>query len=91
MDGNIYLVILLVDNADDFLISLFYSAVSISCGGRNTDKTGKLADTEIYMHNEVAGFHFLQFLHGESHLALLGTLTLKLVLVETLKNLVVGK
>ena len=91
MYRDIYLVILLVDDADDFLISLRNGSVGIAGGGRNADKTCKLTNTKIYMHNEVTRLHLLQLLHGESHLTPLGTLTLKLVFVEALEYLVVGK
>ena len=59
MYGDIYLVILLVDDADDFLISLLDGAVGISGGGRNTHKSCKLSDTKIYMHYEVTRLHLL--------------------------------
>ena len=91
MYGDIHLVILLVDDADDLLISLRNGAVGIFCCSWHSDKTCKLTNTKIYMHNEVTRLHLLQLLHGESHLTPLGTLALKLVFVEALEYLVVGK
>ena len=60
VDGDIHLVVVLIDDADHLLIAA-------SC--RHPDESAKLADAEIHMHDVVAGLHLLQLLHRESHLA----------------------
>ena len=60
VDRNIHLVIVRIDDADHFLIAV---------ARRNPNQTAELADTEVYMHDKIANFHLLQFLHGECHLA----------------------
>ena len=91
MYRDIDLVVVLVDDAYDLLITLRNGAVGILCRGWHSDETSELSDAEIDMHDEVARLHLLQLLHGEGHLASLGTLTLQLVFVETLENLVVSE
>ena len=60
VDRNIHLVIVRIDDSDHFLIAV---------ARRNPYQTAELADTEVYMHDKIAYFHLLQFLHGECHLA----------------------
>lgn len=60
VDRNIHLVIVRIDDADHFLIAV---------ARRNPYQTAKFTDTEVYMHDKIAHFHLLQFLHGECHLA----------------------
>ena len=91
MYGDIYFVVLLINDADNLLVSLCNGTVGIFCCGWHSDKTCKLTNTKIYMYYEVARLHLLQLLHRESHLTPLGTLALKLVFMEALEYLVVGK
>ena len=63
VDGDIHLIVVGVDDADHLLITV---------ARRHTHQSAKLADTEIHMHDEIAGFHLLQLLHGEGHLARTG-------------------
>ena len=50
MDGHVYNVATLVVDAYCLLIAVAY---------RHTHQSAKLAYTEVDVHNEVAGFHFL--------------------------------
>ena len=63
----------------------------IGVAGRNTNKTGKLANTEVYMHKEIAGLHLLQLFHRQCHLALTSLVRLEIVLMETIENLMISK
>ena len=57
----------------------------------HTHKSTKLAYTKIHVYNEVAWFHLLQFFHCQSHFARTCRVALKIILMETVEYLVVGK
>ena len=82
MDGDIHLVVVLIDDAYGFLVTVADGCAHQSC---------ELAHSEIYMHNVVANLHLLQFLHGECHLAGASGVGLETVAVEAVENLVVGE
>jgi len=70
MDGHIHLVVVLVDDADDLLVLGVGGRLGNS-GGLNgyPYQSAKLADAEVYVHDEVARLHLLQLFHGEGNLS----------------------
>ena len=76
-----YVAALEVD-ADGFLIGI---------ADGHTYQSAKLAYTVIDMHNKVARLHFLQLLHRKRHLARTRSVTLEVVLVESVEYLMVGE
>ena len=84
MDAYIHLVALGIDDAYDLL------EVVAAIDARYSDKSTELADAEVHVNDKVTRLHLLQLLQRQRHLAALGRLRLELVLVETLKDLVVG-
>ena len=82
MDGNVNLVIALIDNSDNLLERI---------PDRHADKSGKLTYSVVNVNNEIAWLHLLKFLHRKCHLTGTSRLSTKIILMEALKNLVVGK
>ena len=54
MDGNVYLIVVLVNDA-------YHLLIRVASGHAN--QAAKLADAEVYVHDEVARFHLLQLFH----------------------------
>ena len=90
MDGDIDLVVVLKDDADDLLVLLF-ARLSTGILYGHAHKATELADAKVDMHHIVADFHLLQFLHRQGHLPRTGTVGLEIVLMEAVKDLVIGK
>ena len=82
VDGNIHLVVVLIDDADDFFEPFV---------GGHAEQSAKFADSIIHMDDKVAGFHLLQFLHRQRHLAAAGAVTLEAVFVEAVEDLMIGE
>ena len=78
---------MLIEDLDHLLIRLF--ALGSSDG--HAYQTAKLTYTMIDMHNEVAHLELLDLLQRKSHLTTTGLVALQVVLMETVKDLVVGK
>ena len=83
MDAYIHDVASLVYQSDLLLVTALI--------GRYAHEAGKLADTEVHMHDEVAWFHLLQLLHGQCHLSLPCLVRFEVELMETIKYLMIGK
>ena len=56
MDGDVNLVVMLVDDADDLLIGCL---LPIGRRERQPDQSAKLTDTIVDMHKVISDFHFL--------------------------------
>ena len=82
VDGHVHLVVVLVHDANHLLVAVAHG---------HAHQSAKLAYTEVYVHDKVAGFHLLQFLHGERHLSCACRVGAQTVLVEPVEYLVVGK
>ena len=82
MDGDIHLVVVGIGDADHLLIGI---------AGGHTHQTGKATDTEVDMHDIVAGLHLAQLLHGESHLTRAGHITAEIIFMITVEDLMIGE
>ena len=82
MDGNVYLIVVLVNDA-------YHLLIRVASGHAN--QAAKLADTEVYMHDEVARFHLLQLFHRQRQLAGACAFAFEIVFVETVEYLVIGE
>ena len=93
MDAHVHLIIIGIDDADDLLVLLGVGRWALGVCGNDGDsyQSGKLTDTQIHMHDIVAWFHLLQFLHRERHLAVAGGIRTEVVLMITVEYLVVGE
>ena len=93
MDAHVHLVVIGIDDADDLLVLLGVGRWVLGVGGNDGDsyQSGKLSDTQIHMHDIIAGLHLLQFLHRERHLAVAGGIRTEVVLMITVEYLVVGE
>ena len=83
MDRDIHLVIILINDANRLL--------KTTIGIRQSHQSSKLSNAKIDMNNEVAGLHFLQFLHRQRHLAGTGAIATKGIFMEAIKYLMVGE
>ena len=65
----------------------------LGVGGYNGDshQPGEPSDSQIYMHDIVAGLHLLQFLHRERHLTVAGCIRTEVILMITVEYLMVGE
>ena len=93
MDAHVHLVVIGIDDADDLLVLLGVGRWVLGVGGNDghSYQSGKLSDAQVHMHDIVAGFHLLQFLHRERHLAVAGSIRTEVVLMITVEYLVVGE
>ena len=82
MDGDVYDVVVGVEDADHLLVTVAH---------RHTYQSAKSSDTEIHVYDEIARCHLLQLLHGEGHLARTGGVGTQVVLVVTVEYLMVGE
>ena len=82
MDRHIHLVVALIYDSDNLLEGFTYW---------HTDKSGKLTDSVVNMNDKVTRLHLLKFLHSKCHLTGTSRLSTEIVLMETLKNLVIGE
>ena len=82
MNGNIHLVIVLIDDA-------YHLLIRVASG--HTHEPAKLSDAVIHMHDIVAWLHLLQFLHGERHLAGTCGVAAQTVFMEPVEYLMVGE
>ena len=82
MDAYVYLVVVLIDDADNFLITFptWYAYQS-----------AELADTEVHMNDIIARFHLLKFFHCERYFACPGTVRLKTILMKAVEYLMICK
>ena len=78
-----------VDHVAPLVDDAYHLLVAVARG--HAHQSEELAHTEVDVHHEVAGFHLLQFLHGERHLSHAGGIRLEVVLMETVEYLVVGE
>lgn len=83
MDGDIHLVVVLINDADDFLIATLRTW--------NLDQSSELSDAEVDMHKIVARLHLLQLLHRERHLPGACLVRLEVVFMEPVEDLMVGE
>ena len=82
MNGNEHYIVILIDQFDDFLCS-----ISV----RNPHQTGKTSDTVVDMDHIIARLEHIQLLQRKSHLSAAGFVAAKVVFMETVENLMVGK
>ncbi len=82
MDAHVHLVVVLIHYA-------YHLLIGVARG--DAHQSGELADAEIHMHDIVAGVHFLQLLHRESHLSAARRVGTQTVFMETVEYLVVGE
>ena len=80
--AHIHDVAALVNYAYDLLVGVAH---------RHTHQSAKLADAKVDMHDKIARIHLLQLFHGERHLARPCCVALQTVLMETVKDLMVGE
>ena len=58
---------------------------------RHTNKPTEFPNTMIDMHHKVTNLKLLDFFQRESHLATTGLVTLKVILMETVEDLMVSE
>ena len=78
-----------VDDVATLIVEAYHLLVGVA--DRHAHQAAELADAEVDVHDEVAGFHLLQLLHRECHLARSGSVRLQVVLVEAVEYLMVGE
>ena len=78
-----------IDDVAALIVEAYHLLIGVA--NRHTHQAAELADAEVDVHDEVAGFHLLQLLHRERHLARAGCVRLKVVLVEAVEYLMVGE
>ena len=78
-----------VDDVATLIVEAYHLLVGVTHG--HAHQAAELADAEVDVHDEVAGFHLLQLLHRECHLARSGCVRLQVVLVEAVEYLMVGE
>ena len=82
MYGDIHLVVVLVDYADNLLIAI---------ARRNPYESSELTYSKVYMYDIVTRLHLLQLLHCKCHLTCPCRIAAKAVLMEAVENLMVGE
>ena len=90
MDGNIYFIVVLIDDTYHLLVLHLPVSIGFSLHG-NAHQASEFTYTKVDMHNEIARLHFLQLFHSECTFARTGAITLQVILVKAVKDLVIGK
>ena len=81
----------LVDDLNHLLILLAVGCWLLAVSYWHTHQTAELADAVIHMHYIVAYLELLDFLQRQRHLATTRLVALEVVLMETVKDLMVGQ
>ena len=82
MDGDVHLVVVLIDDA-------YHLLIRISSG--DAHQSAKSPYTKIDMHDEIAGLHLLQLFHRQGEFSCPRPVALETVFMKTVEYLMVGE
>ncbi len=93
MDGDIHLIIIAIDDPDHLLVArsaIFFRMTGIR-RQRHPDQSPEFTNSKIHMHDIVTDVHLLQLFHRQSHLPQPSTIRTKTILMEPVKDLMIGE